>query len=417
MVHLAVVFPTDVHCLAMVQAANPAAGRYPIAAVAMALMLASSLLPTPLFELYHRTWNLTPADTSIVFAVYAASLIPSLLFLGGLSDSIGRRRTILLAFALLAIASLVFALADGLRWLIVARIIQGLAIGLGTGAAAAAIREWMTEAQRVHAAAITVLATGGGSAAGALLGGVLAEYGPHPLALPYFVMIGLLACGAIAVASVPSCPHLHPAGLSAVLHVPGSIRRPFTIAATQSFIGWSTFAIFIALVPSFLAQALDLRSLLVGAFVITIVQIGSVSASLAAQKLPPRTAIIGAMLALGAGVWLLLIAISLRAELLIALAALIAGAGGGVSYLSGLSIIGTIAPPEHRAETLSAYLVACYLGFSIPALGIGIASTYFGLNDAFIVAAIILGLIAIGVSLLTTTRNLTPSSHPELVEG
>ncbi len=395
----------------MVQSANPAAGRYPIAAVAMALMLASSLLPTPLFELYHRTWNLTPADTSVVFAVYAASLIPSLLFLGGLSDSIGRRRTILLAFALLAIASLAFAFADGLRWLIIARIIQGLAMGIGTGAAAAAIREWTTEAQRVHAPAITVLATGGGSAFGALLGGMLAEYGPHPTALPYLVMIGLLACGAIAVATVPSCPHLHPAGLSATLHVPASIRRPFMIAATQSFIGWSTFAIFIALVPAFLSRALNLHSLLVGAFVITIVQIGSVSASLSAQKLPPRTAIIGAMLALGAGVWLLLIAISLRAELLVAIAALIAGAGGGVSYLSGLSIIGTIAPPEHRAETLSAYLVACYLGFSIPALGIGIASTYFGLTPAFITAAIILGIIAITISLLTTTRNLTPTPN------
>ncbi len=86
------------------------------------------------------------------------------------------------------------------------------------------------------------------------------------------------------------------------------------------------------------------------------------------------------MLALGAGVWLLLIAISLRAEVLVAIAALIAGAGGGVSYLAGLNIIGAISPPEHRAETLSAYLVACYLGFSIPALGIGIAATYFGLT-------------------------------------
>ncbi len=118
----------------------------------------------------------------------------------------------MLAFALLAIASLAFAFADGLRWLIIARIIQGVAMGIGTGAAAAAIREWMTEAQRVHAPAITVLATGGGSAFGALLGGVLGQYAPHPLALPYFVQIGLLACGAIAVATVPSCPHLHPAG-------------------------------------------------------------------------------------------------------------------------------------------------------------------------------------------------------------
>jgi MFS family permease len=210
---------------------------------------------------------------------------------------------------------------------------------------------------------------------------------------------------------------LHPAGLSAVLHVPRAIRRPFTIAATESFIGWATFAIFIALVPAFLARAMNLHSLLVGAFVITIVQIGSVSASLAAQQLPPRTAIVGAMLALGAGMWLLLIAISLHAELLVAIAALIVGAGGGVSYLTGLGMIGAIAPPEHRGETMSAYLVACYLGFSVPALGIGIGSTYFGLNAAFITAAIVLGVIAVGVSCLTTTRNLSPTPTAVIPSG
>jgi MFS family permease len=390
--------------------ANPAAGRYPIAAAAMALMLAGSLMPTPLFELYRRVWNLTPADLSFVFAVYAGSLIPSLLFLGGLSDTIGRRRTMLLSLALLAIAAFVFAFAGGLVWLVVARIVQGVGMGIGVGAAAAAIREWMHEADRVHAAAITVLATGGGSAAGAILGGVLAEYGPHPLALPYLVLIGLLACGAIAVATVPSCPHLHPAGMSPVLRIPPAIRRPFVIASVQSFIGWATFAIFIALVPAFLSRALGLHNLLVGAFVVTAVQIGSVAASLSLQRLPSRIAIITAMLLLGSGVWLLLVAVALHSEVLVAVASLIAGAGGGVSYLAGLTIVGTIAPPEHRAETTSAYLVSCYLGFSIPALGIGVAATRFGLNAAFVGAAIVLGLIAVSVIVLTTDRNLAAST-------
>lgn len=219
----------------MSESANPAAGRYPIAAVAMGLMLAG-------------------------------------------------RRTILLAFAFMALGSLVFAFADGLIWLIVARIVQGVAMGIGTGAAAAAIREWMHEADRGRAGEVTV----------------------------------------IAVATVPSCPHLHPAARSAVLTVPRAIRRPF----------------------------------------------------------------------------------------LIALASLIAGAGGGLSYLAGLNIIGRISPPDHRAETLSAYLVAGYLGYSIPALGAGIAATRYGLNASFIGAAIVLGAIAISVSIFTTNRNLrvTPSA-------
>jgi MFS family permease len=396
----------------MNESVNPAAGRYPIAALAMGLMLAGSLLPTPLFELYHRLWNLTPADLSLVFAVYAGSLIPSLLFLGGISDSIGRRRSILLALAFMALGSLVFAFADGLVWLIVARIIQGVAMGIGTGAAAAAIREWMHEADRGRAGEVTVIAVSVGSAFGALLGGILGQYAPHPLELPFFVHIGLLACGAIAIATVPSCPHLQPAAISAVLTVPRAIRRPFIIASVESFIGWATFAIFVALVPAFLSRALGLHSLLVGAVVVTAIQIGSVSASLAGQRLSSRTAIIAAMLALGTGLWLLLIGVALHAEALIALASLIAGAGGGLSYLAGLNIIGRISPPDHRAETLSAFLVAGYLGYSIPALGVGIAATRYGLNASFIGAAIVLGVIAISVSIFTTDRNLRVAVSP-----
>ena len=86
-------------------------------------------MPTPLYQLYHREWGLTPSQISFVFAIYAASLIPSLLFLGGISDGIGRRRTLLIAIAIAALGSLVFAFASGLWWLIAARAFQGVALG------------------------------------------------------------------------------------------------------------------------------------------------------------------------------------------------------------------------------------------------------------------------------------------------
>lgn len=391
----------------MTETTNPAAGRYPVAAIAMGLMLAGTLLPTPLFELYHRLWNLTPAEISLVFAIYACSLIPSLLFLGGLSDRYGRRHTILLAFALLAVGSLTFAFAQGLWWLIAARIVQGVGMGIGTGTAAAAVREWMHEADRPRAGTITVIAVSAGSAAGALLGGILGQFAPWPLMLPYLVHVALLACGAVAVLMVPASPHPIASGAQTVIpQIPRAIRKPFFLASVESFIGWSTFAIFIALVPSFLARSLDLHNLLVGAAVITLIQVGGVSASLYGVRLSNRTAIVAAMGFLGAGLWFLLIGIAIHAEVLIGIASFIAGAGGGFSYLAGLNIVGAISPPEHRAETMSAFLVACYLGYSVPALGVGIAATHFGLNAAFIGAAIVLGVIAVGVSILSTDRNL-----------
>jgi predicted MFS family arabinose efflux permease len=393
---------------------NAATGKHPVAAAAFGLMLAGTLLPTPLFELYHRFWNLTPAQISLVFAIYVASLVPSLLFLGGLSDRFGRRFAILLAFAILGVGSLVLAFASNVLWLLAARVVQGLAMGIGTGAAAAAIREWMPERDRAHAGNVTVLAASAGSAFGVVLGATLAQYAPWPLELSYVVYLALLAVGAVAVANVPASPHPRPRGasLGTIPTIPSAIRRPFFIASAQAFIGWATFAIFIALVPSFLARALDVHNLIVGALVVAGIQAGSAAASILGQRLSNRIAIFAAMLTLSGGMWMLLAAVSWHAYLLLALSSLVAGSGGGLSYLAGLNIVGTIAPAEHRAGTLSAFLVACYLGFSIPALGVGIAADRVGLFAALVGAAIALGAVAIAILAVASDRNLKAAACP-----
>ena len=75
-----------------------------------------------------------------------SSLIPSLLFLGGISDEIGRRKTMLIALGLAAIGALVMAFASSLWWLVAGRIFQGLALGIGLSTATATVSEWMDSA-------------------------------------------------------------------------------------------------------------------------------------------------------------------------------------------------------------------------------------------------------------------------------
>ena len=104
--------------------------------------------------------------------------------------------------------------------------------------------------------------------------------------------------------------------------------------------------------------------------------------------------------------WILLFAAPHHVYALLVVAIFVAGFGNGLSYLAGLNIINAIAPPDHRAETLSAFLVVCYVGFSIPALGVGIAADYVGLYAAIIGGAIALGIIAVVTIFLTTERNL-----------
>ncbi|HXF32944.1 MAG TPA: MFS transporter, partial [Candidatus Acidoferrales bacterium] len=161
----------------------------------------------------------------------------------------------------------------------------------------------------------------------------------------------------------------------------------------------------------FLARSLDAHNLLVGAAVISGLQVGSVVATLTGHRLPSRIAIVTALVALGAGLWLLIVGVAAHAYLLIAVAVLVAGAGGGLAYTVGLNIIGAISPPDHRAETLSAFLVACYLGFSVPALGVGIAANWFGLSASFFGAAIVLGVIALSIIAFTTDRNLQVATN------
>ncbi len=390
----------------MTENKNPAAGKYPIAGAALGLMLAGAFIPSPLYELYRRDWGLSPAEISIVFAVYAASLIPALLFLGGISDDVGRRKTLLVALAIGALASLVFAFASGLWWLLVARVLQGVAMGIGAGTAVAAIQEWMDESMRPNAGVVTLVGFSTGPALGALIGGALGQYAPHPTTLPYLVHIVLLAGVAVALGTVPSCPHLAPAAHHGLPSIDPAIRRPFFFVSIESFIGWAAFAIFVSLLPSFLIQSLSVHNLMVGAFVVTGLQIGMLSSSFIGRGLASRAAIITAMLALGGGVWVLLAAVPYHAYALIALATLIVGIGSGLSYLAGLNIVNAIAPPDRRAETISAFLVACYLGLSLPALGVGIAANYVGLYAAIVGAAVILGVVAVATMLSATDRNL-----------
>ena len=387
-------------------ASNPAAGRYPIAVAAIALLIAGVFMPTPLYQLYHREWGLTSGQISIVFAIYAASLIPSLLFLGGISDGIGRRKTLLIAIAIAALGSLAFAFASGLWWLIAARAFQGVALGIGLPTAVAAVREWMDEALRPRAGTLAIIGTSVGASFGALVAGVLAEYAPLPNTLAFLVYLVLLAGLAVAVASVPACPHLGPASHREFPTIPPAIRRPFLVASGESFIGWATLAIFVSLLPSFLAQGLNVHNLLLGGLVVADMMFGMLVASLTGRGLSNRAAIIVAMLCLGAGFWILLLAEPYHAYVPVAVAIFIAGFGNGLSYLAGLNVVNSIAPPEHRAETLSAFLVFCYLGFSLPALGVGITADYVGLYHAIVAGAIALGVIAVVMILVTTERNL-----------
>ncbi|MFL6115361.1 MAG: MFS transporter [Catenulispora sp.] len=87
-------------------------------------------------------------------------LIPGLLLFGQLSDRLGRRPAIALGMGLDVVALLLFALADGAVWLFAARGLLGLAQGMLSGAATAALTE-LTAGRKRYAALMATLAQAG----------------------------------------------------------------------------------------------------------------------------------------------------------------------------------------------------------------------------------------------------------------
>ncbi|KPW74203.1 Transporter, major facilitator family [Pseudomonas amygdali pv. ciccaronei] len=55
---------------------------------------AASSTPTPLYHLYQEAWGFSSGVLTLIFAVYAFSLLAALLIGGSLSDYLGRRPVI-----------------------------------------------------------------------------------------------------------------------------------------------------------------------------------------------------------------------------------------------------------------------------------------------------------------------------------
>src|SRR6185312_188169 len=109
--------------------------------IAWLLLMGGSNLATPLYPVYADRFHFSSLVLTAVFATYAVVLVPSLVLFGRLSDVLGRRLVILLGLGVAVVGLALFAAAQSTAWLFGARALQGLAVGMISGAATAALVE------------------------------------------------------------------------------------------------------------------------------------------------------------------------------------------------------------------------------------------------------------------------------------
>ena len=107
----------------------PRAGAFWVLAGLFLLVFFASAAASPLYEVYQARFHFSAATLTAVFAVYVLVLLVTLLFLGSISDYLGRLPVIIVSLLFSVAACAVFLAAHNTGDLYLARSLQGIASG------------------------------------------------------------------------------------------------------------------------------------------------------------------------------------------------------------------------------------------------------------------------------------------------
>ncbi|GAA0697180.1 MFS transporter [Kitasatospora atroaurantiaca] len=389
--------------------------RVGLVAAALLLLLVGANLATPIYPVLQQRLGLTALDTTILFTVYVFALVPVLAAAGHWSDHLGRRAMILPAVALAACGDALFAMAGSFWQLAAGRAVQGIAVGLSTGAAGAALGDLLPDRPTL-AAKLTLACSAGGVAFGPIIGAALSS-GEHPLLTPFLVhALALLAlCVPLAVVHPrmpgrprpPAAPprittpaHLRPQRL----RLPRGGRREFLLASGAGFVSYAIFGVYLSLAPAFSARLLHSSSHMTGAVVAALLLGSSAAAQLLVPPTADRLVIALGMTGLAAGLGLVVTAQYTETPALLFIGSVLGGACQGVAFRSLFTSAVAAMNPERRGSELSTLWVIVYLGSSLPIVAVGALTQRYGLLPAVSGFAGLAALACLGLAAAVVRR-------------
>jgi hypothetical protein len=354
------------------------------------LIAASSSAVTPLYHLYQASMHLTPFWITIVFSSYVASLLTALLTVGGLSDYVGRRPVILAALLLNASAMILFSEAQGVGQLILARMVQGLSVGVGTTALGAAI----LDTNRARGPLLNSVTAFLGMTAGSLGAAALITFASDPLHRVYEVLLALTGLMIALLYVMPESSTRKIGALASLrphLRVPPQSRAILARLTPANVAAWALGGLYLSLMPTVVATTMGIASPWVGGVVVAALMLTAAVAVAAFRNWPVRRLIVMSTSTLGLGVAVSMIGIQQQQVAALLTGTIIAGAGFGSTFSGTLRALLPTAEPHQRAGLLSAFYLQSYLAFALPAVVAGLAVPKIGLaTTAYIYGAVII---------------------------
>lgn len=380
--------------------------RYWVSTLVLVLLLWASSAPSVLYPLWAEEFGFTALVQTSVYSCYPVALIVVLLFGGGLSVRIGRRRAMLVGMGLIALACLLLVIASGLGWLYAGRLLQGFGTGLAIGASNAAIVESEPNGNHARAAATITVAAATGLIVGPIVTGALVMFAPFPLRTSLVVLLALVLGSMLLLVAVrnaggEAAPAVHAdRWRPRTIRVPRGIGPAFGVAALATTASYASGALALSLGAQMARDLVQTSNALVIGVLLAVTPVGIGAVAIGIRHPRPASAMLIGGLVTTAGIGCLLLTTITGQLGLFVLALALSGLGQGLLVLGGLGLATTFAPADQRGQTLSAIYLIAYLGQGVTAISVGLLATRLDLPQALGLFGPIMILACLGSAVL-----------------
>ncbi|MCO7175751.1 acetolactate synthase small subunit [Sporolactobacillus kofuensis] len=361
-----------------------------LVAYSLFITLLGTNIPSPLLALYRTQWHLTAGSVTLLFAIYALVVIPTIIISGQLSDQLGRKKLLIPGVFFTVFGSLLFAFSTNFTMLLLSRIFQGISVGMLNGVAVAALTELDPKQNRIKAAFVGSMAVTIGNALGPVLSGLLGEYAPFPMKLAYIVHMFLAIPGFIGLFYMRE--QIKRSGMIK-LHrpaVPYTIMKRFYLSGMTSFIAWSIMSLMLSIIPSYADELVGSANLAVAGVIVALVLSVSTISQIVLKRLPLQQLSIVGFIVMIAGLVALVAVLETKSLIFLFLTTVLIGFGHGPAFAGSLALTNHISPNESRGDIIASFYLLTYLGVSLPILGLGFVAQWIGLTGAIILYTLLM---------------------------
>lgn len=380
------------------------------------MMSCGATFISSLFPLYTQYYQLDSFQITILFAIYAVFLIPSLLLVSARVNLWGIKRVVRYSIWISIVSTLIFLVSFDVWMLYAARILEGIAYGAFTGTAVAFLiinTPPNKLGTAIKLSGITVLI---GFGLGPAIAGLIVEYVSfQPLRLPFWVLLFMLFSSLVLLEMLPKYedPQLQQLAKTKItLGVSRDIRSHFwSFIGLPIFIAFTFGGIVFSLIPSFTKNVIQTANLSVSGLLILLLLGGGALWQFFPWPNNPVIRMRIGILLLAVGSWVIIFSGQTANLYLLWTGIFIQGIGAGWTFQVSLRFASQLPKPEERPGAISSFYLSAYSGFIFPVIGVGVLTQFFNLNLSLILINLFVAVFIVYILLYSIKFNRYYSKH------